>query len=89
MVDALAPFQPEKVDSQGDMLTAEITFKRKKLSYAMMLSCTRDTVWLMWKWPYSVSIRTSGIIGEYIKFLDQNAHNACGKAIEAAIKARA
>ena len=46
MVDALAPFQPEKVDPQGDMLTAEITFKRKKLSYSMMLSGTMATVWV-------------------------------------------
>jgi hypothetical protein len=48
-----------------------------------------ETVWLMWKWPYSVSIRTSGILWEYIEFSNQNALNACGKAIEAAIKARA
>jgi hypothetical protein len=46
MIDALAPFQPEKVHPQGDMLTAEITFKRKKLSYAMMLSGTMATVWV-------------------------------------------
>ena len=46
MVDALAPFQPEKVDPQGDMLTAEITFKRKRLSYAMMLSGTMATIWI-------------------------------------------
>ena len=46
MIDALAPFQPEKVDPHGDMLTAEITFKRKKLSYAMMLSGTMATVWV-------------------------------------------
>lgn len=48
-----------------------------------------ESVWWMWKWPYSVSIRTSGLFGEYIDFSDQNALNACGKAIEAAIKARA
>ena len=46
MIDALAPLQPEKVHPQGDMLTAEITFKRKKLSYAMMLSGTMATVWV-------------------------------------------
>ena len=46
MIDALAPFQPEKVHPQGDMLTAEITFKRKKLSYAMMLSGTMATIWV-------------------------------------------
>ena len=48
-----------------------------------------ESVWWMWKWPYSVSIRTSGLFGEYIEFSDQNALSACGKAIEAAIKARA
>ena len=48
-----------------------------------------ESVWWMWKWPYSVSIRTSGLFGEYIEFSDQNALHACGKAIEAAIKARA
>jgi len=48
-----------------------------------------ESVWWIWKWPYSVSIRTSGLIGEYIEFSDQNALSACGKAIEAAIKARA
>ena len=48
-----------------------------------------ESVWWIWKWPYSVSIRTSGLIGEYIEFSDQNALHACGKAIEAAIKARA
>ena len=47
-----------------------------------------ESVWWMWKWPYSVSIRTSGLFGEYIEFSDQNALHACGKAIEAAIKAR-
>jgi hypothetical protein len=48
-----------------------------------------ESVWWMWKWPYSVSIRTSGLFGEYIEFSDQTSINACGKAIEAAIKARA
>ena len=48
-----------------------------------------ESVWWIWKWPYSVSIRTSGLFGEYIEFSDQNALSACGKAIEAAIKARA
>ena len=48
-----------------------------------------ESVWWMWKWPYSVSIRISGLIGEYIEFSDQNALHACGKAIEAAIRARA
>jgi hypothetical protein len=48
-----------------------------------------ESVWWMWKWPYSVSIRTSGLFEEYIEFSDQNALHACGKAIEAAIKARA
>ena len=47
-----------------------------------------ESVWWMWKWPYSVSIRTSGLFGEYIEFSDQNALHTCGKAIEAAIKAR-
>jgi hypothetical protein len=48
-----------------------------------------ESVWWIWKWPYSVSIRTSGLFGEYIEFSDQNSINACGKAIEAAIRARA
>jgi hypothetical protein len=48
-----------------------------------------ESIWWMWKWPYSVSIRTSGLFGEYIEFSDQASINACGKAIEAAIKARA
>jgi hypothetical protein len=48
-----------------------------------------ESVWWIWKWPYSVSIRTSGLFGEYMEFSDQNALCACGKAIEAAIKARA
>jgi len=48
-----------------------------------------ESIWWMWKWPYSVSIRASGLFGEYIEFSDQNALYACGKAIEAAIKARA
>jgi len=47
-----------------------------------------ESVWWIWKWPYSVSIRTSGLFGEYMEFSDQNALSACGKAIEAAIKAR-
>ena len=46
-----------------------------------------ESVWWIWKWPYSVSIRTSGLFGEYMEFSDQNALSACGKAIEAAIKA--
>ena len=48
-----------------------------------------ESVWWIWKWPYSVSIRTSGLFEEYMEFSDQNALSACGKAIEAAIKARA
>ena len=48
-----------------------------------------ESVWWIWKWPYSVSIRTSGLFGEYMEFSDQNVLSACGKAIEAAIKARA
>ena len=48
-----------------------------------------ESVWWMWKWPYSVSIRTSGLFGEYIEFSDKNALHACGKAIKVAIKARA
>jgi hypothetical protein len=46
-----------------------------------------ESVWWIWKWPYSVSIRTCGLFGEYMEFSDQNALSACGKAIEAAIKA--
>ena len=52
-----------------------------------MIGVLESVCW-MWKWPYSVSIRTSGLFGEYIEFSDQNALHACGKAIEAAIKAR-
>lgn len=48
-----------------------------------------ESVWLLWKWPYCVSIRTSGHFGEYIEFSDRQAVDACGKAIEAAIKSRA
>ena len=48
-----------------------------------------ESVWLLWKWPYCVSIRTSGLFGEYIDFSDRKAVDACGKAIEAAIKSRA
>lgn len=48
-----------------------------------------ESLWLTWKWPYCVSIRASGLFGDYLEFSDQNALNACGKAIEAAIKARA
>ena len=47
-----------------------------------------ESVWWMWKWPYSVSIRTSGLFVEYIEFSDQIALHACGKSIEAAINAR-
>ena len=47
-----------------------------------------ESVWLLWKWPYCVSIRTSGLFGEYIDFSDRKAVDACGKAIEAAIKSR-
>ena len=46
MIEGLAPYQPEKVHSQGDMLTAEITFRGKRLSYAMMLSGTMATIWI-------------------------------------------
>jgi len=45
-----------------------------------------ELIWYMWEWPYSVSIRTSGLFGEYVEFSDESALNACGKAIEAAIK---
>ncbi|CAB5033321.1 unannotated protein [freshwater metagenome] len=48
-----------------------------------------ESVWFLWKWPYCVSIRTSGLFGEYIDFSDRQAVDACGKAIEAAIKSRA
>ena len=48
-----------------------------------------ESVWLLWKWPYCVSIRTSGLFGEYIDFSDRKAVDACGKAIEAATKSRA
>ena len=48
-----------------------------------------EPVWLLWKWPYCVSIRTSGHFGEYIEFSDRQAVDACGKAIDAAIKSRA
>jgi len=53
-----------------------------------MIGVLESVCWI-WKWPYSVSIRTSGLFGEYMEFSDQNALSACGKAIEAAIKARA
>lgn len=46
MIDALAPFQPEKVHPQGTFFTSEITFKRKRLSYGMMLSGSMATVWI-------------------------------------------
>jgi hypothetical protein len=46
MMDALAPFQPEKVHPQGTYFTAHITFKQRKLSYAMMLSGTMATIWI-------------------------------------------
>jgi hypothetical protein len=48
-----------------------------------------ESVWHLWKWPYCVSIRTSGLSGEYIDFSERQAVDACGKAIEAAIKSRA
>jgi len=46
MIDALAPYQPEKVHPQGNMFSAEITFRKKRLSYAMMLSGTMATIWV-------------------------------------------
>ena len=46
LIDALAPFQPEKVHPQGDTLTAEITFRGKKLSYVMMISGSMATIWV-------------------------------------------
>ena len=45
-----------------------------------------ESVWHLWKWPYCVSIRTSGLFGENIDFSDRQAVDACGKAIEDAIK---
>ena len=48
-----------------------------------------ESLWMIRKWPYYVSIRTSGLFGEYIDFSHQNALNVCGKAIGAAIRARA
>jgi len=39
--------------------------------------------------PYVLSIHMAGSLGEYIEFSDRQAVDACGKAIEAAIKSRA
>ena len=58
------------------------------LYFSLCLIGIIESVWLLWKWPYCVSIRTSGLFGEYIDFSDRQAVDACGKAIEAAIKAR-
>jgi hypothetical protein len=46
VIDALAPYHPEKINSQGNFFTTEITFKNKKLSYGMMLSGTMATIWI-------------------------------------------
>ena len=59
------------------------------LYFSLCLIGIIESVWLLWKWPYCVSIRTSGLFGEYIDFSDRQAVDACGKAIEAAIKSRA
>jgi len=59
------------------------------LYFSLCLIGIIESVWLLWKWPYCVSIRTSGHFGEYIEFSDRQAVDACGKAIEAAIKSRA
>ena len=59
------------------------------LYFTLCLFGIIESVWLLWKWPYCVSIRTSGPFGEYIEFSDRQEVDACGKAIEAAIKNRA
>ena len=59
------------------------------LYFSLCLIGIIESVWHLWKWPYCVSIRTSGHFGEYIEFSDRQAVDACGKAIEAAIKSRA
>lgn len=59
------------------------------LYFSLCLIGIIEAVWHLWKWPYCVSIRTSGLFGEYIDFSERQAVDACGKAIEAAIKSRA
>ena len=59
------------------------------LYFSLCLIGIIKLVWYLWKWPYCVSIRTSGLFGENIDFSDRQAVDACGKAIEAAIKSRA
>ena len=59
------------------------------LYFSLCLIGIIKLVWYLWKWPYCVSIRTSGLFGEYIDFSERQAVDACGKAIEAAIKSRA
>ena len=59
------------------------------LYFSLCLIGIIESAWLLRKWPYCVSIRTSGPFGEYIEFSDRQAVDACGKAIEAAIKNRA
>ena len=59
------------------------------LYFSLCLIGIIESAWLLRKWPYCVSIRTSGLFGEYIDFSDRQAVDACGKAIEAAIKSRA
>ena len=59
------------------------------LYFSLCLIGIIESVWLLCKWPYCVSIRTTGLFGEYIEFSDRQGVDACGKAIEAAIKNRA
>ena len=56
------------------------------LYFSLCLIGIIKLVWYLWKWPYCVSIRTSGLFGENIDFSDRQAVDACGKAIEDAIK---
>jgi hypothetical protein len=58
------------------------------LYFTLCLFGIIESVWLLWKWPYCVSIRTSGLFGEYIEFSDRQVVDACGKAIESAINSR-
>ena len=59
---------------------------QKWVYFSLCMFGLLKAVWMIWKWPYCVSIRTSGLFGEYIEFSDRKAVDACGKAIEAAIK---
>jgi len=59
---------------------------QKWVYFSLCMFGLLKAVWMLWKWPYCVSIRTSGLFGEYIEFSDRKAVDACGKAIEAAIK---